>query len=532
MISKEIPFLSMLILLFLSFTPTVAQIATSEDTSLVDTTVYQAEEVVVTATRYEKKIIDIPYPVTFFDNVDFQYSRKVSVNDVLSSVPGVLLQSRYGNHDVRISIRGFGSQSNSGIRGVRILLDGIPESEPDGQTRIEAIDFNSVGRIEIVKGNLSSLYTNAPGGVVNFLNDIYFPRSFVVSFNDFGSFDLRRNGFKMGIRTKDYAYLLTYSYHNYKGYREHSEDFWHIVNSVLDVPLTDQSQLQLLGYYVNGLIRLPGSLTKEEFEKDPFQAPERETKLDYRRVSKKGRVGIRYHTYLDDRRNKELQLTLYGTIKQFDRPSTSYKIITRYGLGGRFHFLLKSEFFGKRNEFSIGGDMLHQTGPVEKYDNIAGSKGDILKSITNSIVANRGFFIQNSLTLWEDRLDMLFTGRYEKISVKTEDRLQAVRSDEVNFEDFTPKIGLIYKFTPSIALYGSYGQSFNVPAKNELDNPPSFDPNDPYIGKHLNHHLNPSRAQNSEIGLKMSLRRKNSTFFSRIRSEITFFNYHIKDEIV
>lgn len=107
------------------------------------------------------------------------------------------MQSRYGNHDVRISIRGFGSRSNSGIRGVRILLDGIPESEPDGQTRIEAIDFNSVGRVEIVKGNSSSLYTNAPGGVVNFINNVYSPVNYVTQFNELGSFGLRRNGFKL-----------------------------------------------------------------------------------------------------------------------------------------------------------------------------------------------------------------------------------------------------------------------------------------------------------------------------------------------
>ncbi len=120
------------------------------------------------------------------------------------------MQSRYGNHDVRISIRGFGSRSNSGIRGVRILLDDIPESEPDGQTRIEAIDFNSIGSIELAKGNASSLYTNAPGGVVNFINDIDFQRSSAINFNQFGSFDLRRNGFKTAIRTDNYGFLTTY----------------------------------------------------------------------------------------------------------------------------------------------------------------------------------------------------------------------------------------------------------------------------------------------------------------------------------
>ncbi len=180
----------------------------------IDTLEYELDDVVVTGSRVNKKIIDIPYPVVRIDNSLFQYDRKVGVFDVLPSIPGMFLQSRYGNHDVRISIRGFGSRSNSGIRGVRILLDGIPESEPDGQTRIEAIDFNSIGRIEIVKGNSSSLYTNAPGGVVNFINDVDFPRSFAVQFNQFGSFDLRRNGFKTGVRTDKYGFVTTYSYQN------------------------------------------------------------------------------------------------------------------------------------------------------------------------------------------------------------------------------------------------------------------------------------------------------------------------------
>jgi iron complex outermembrane receptor protein len=123
--------------------------------SKVDSLSYATDDVVVTATRVEKKIIDIPYPVIRLKNTQFKFSKKVSVDDVLENVPGLFLQSRYGNHDVRIAIRGFGSRSNTGIRGVRILLDGIPESEPDGQTRIEAIDFNSIGSIELVKGNSS-----------------------------------------------------------------------------------------------------------------------------------------------------------------------------------------------------------------------------------------------------------------------------------------------------------------------------------------------------------------------------------------
>ena len=87
---------------------------------------YQIDEVVVSGTRTAKKIIDIPYSVLYIDNTEYQFEKKVAVSDVLGGIPGLFFQNRYGNHDTRITIRGFGSRSNSGIRGVRILLDGIP----------------------------------------------------------------------------------------------------------------------------------------------------------------------------------------------------------------------------------------------------------------------------------------------------------------------------------------------------------------------------------------------------------------------
>ncbi len=312
---------------------------------LSDTLTFEMDEVVVTGTRTHRRIIDIPYSVSRLSNVNYKYDTKISISDILGSVPGLFMQSRYGNHDVRISIRGFGSRSNSGIRGVRILLDDIPESEPDGQTRIEAIDFNSIGHIEIVKGNSSSLYTNAPGGVVNFINDINFTRSFVTNFNEVGSFGLLRNGFKLGIRTPHYGYLLTYSNHNYKGYRSHSSDHWNILNTVLETYPNDLSRLQFLGYFVSGLIRLPGSLTLAEFNLDPMMADSIETLRDTRRISKKGRVGIRFSSFFDESRNNQIELTAYGTIKYFERTAREYRIINRYGLGSSFKFMNKSKLF-------------------------------------------------------------------------------------------------------------------------------------------------------------------------------------------
>jgi len=496
--------------------------------SKVDSLSYATDDVVVTATRVEKKIIDIPYPVIRLKNTQYKFSKKVSVDDVLENVPGLFLQSRYGNHDVRIAIRGFGSRSNTGIRGVRILLDGIPESEPDGQTRIEAIDFNSIGSIELVKGNSSSLYTNAPGGVINFINDIYFPYSFATQFNEFGSFDLRRNGLKFGVRTDQYGFLGTYSYHNYKGFRPHSEDYWHIFNTVVDVLPGDGTNLQIFGYFVDGLIKLPGSLTKEQFDEDPYQAAQREIDRDSKRISQKGRIGLKFNTKFGPNNNQEIEIVPYGTIKYFHRTAATYRIMDRYGLGSSFRYINRHTIGGLDNEFSVGGDLLYQTGPVAEYDNIGGQKGDQLLALTDEIQGNSGIYFSDFLELYGKRFYLLLTGRYDNVYFQNDDMLLGSRSAFRRFEAFTPKAALNFKLTQSVAIYTSYGLSFDSPAGNEIDNYPTS--SNPSIN--LNPDLNAQESKNFEIGIKGNLRSFDEQMFNNVSFEVTFFNIFIENEII
>ena len=529
---KSKTFSYIIVLLFLMFGNTTlhSQILVVGDSSItkVDTLKYETDDVVVTATRVEQKIIDIPYPVTRLKSSQFKFSRRVTVDDVLGNVPGLFLQSRYGNHDVRIAIRGFGSRSNTGIRGVRILLDGIPESEPDGQTRIEAIDFNSIGSIEVVKGNSSSLYTNAPGGVINFINDIYFPYSFATQFNEFGSFDLRRNGLKFGVRTDKYGLLGTYSYHNYKGFRPHSEDYWHIFNTVVDLLPGDGTNLQILGYFVDGLIKLPGSLTKDEFNEDPYQAAQREVDRDSKRITTKGRLGLKFNTKFGKNNNQEIEVLPYGTIKYFHRTAAEYRIMNRYGLGSSFRYINKHTIAGLDNEFSIGGDFLYQTGPIEYYNNIGGQKGDQLVALTDETIGNNGFYFSDFLELYDKRFYILLTGRYDNVYYETVDKLLESRNAFRRFEAFTPKAALNFKLTQSVAIYTSYGLSFDSPAGNEMDNYPTS--SDPSIL--LNPDLNAQKSKNFELGIKGNILIPESQFFYNIIFEATFFNILIEDEII
>ncbi|MFN0151849.1 MAG: TonB-dependent receptor family protein [bacterium] len=512
------------VLALLTIAPAAAAEDSAPNASEPDSLV-QMEAIVITGTRTKKKIIDVPYAMERVEMADHKYDRKVSIDDVLGDIPGLFMQSRYGNHDVRISMRGFGSRSNTGIRGVRILLDGIPESEPDGQTRIEAIDFQSLGSIEVVKGNASSLYTNAPGGVINFLSDVSFPRSHAVNFNQFGSFGLRQNGFKAGLRTERYGFLTTYSYHNAKGYRQHAEDYWHILNSALEINPKQNSTLRIYLYVADGLIKLPGSLTRAQFEADPFQANARDVSRDTKRITRKGRLGVRYETLFGD---DEVEFTTYATIKYFERTAATYRLFNRDGLGGSARYVARGNVLGKRNEFSVGGDWFYQFGPIQEYENIAGKKGDILIGLTDERIGNSGFYVQNSLSLVPGKLDLLLTGRYDNILFDIRNQILEVQSAKRRFDDFTPKAALNYKFTPRIAAYTSFGLGFDTPAGNELDNfPTSSDPN-----SLVNPDLEPQHSKNFEVGVKGSVVPAVASALQSATFGATFFASTVEDEIV
>ncbi|MBX7042832.1 MAG: TonB-dependent receptor [Ignavibacteria bacterium] len=494
-----------------------------------DTTKYETDEVVVTGTRVEQKIIDVPFSVARINQSQWITSRRMGVDDVIRNVPGVWFQPRYGNHDVRISIRGFGTRSNTGIRGVRILLDGIPESEPDGQTRIEALDFNAIGKIEIAKGNLTSLYTNAPGGVINFFTDKYFPTSFAMLDNEFGSYDMRKNGLKFGVTSDNQRFMASYSYENYKGYREHSQEYQNRFNSVYEVDVTNSSKLAIYGYYVNGIIKLPGSLTLKQYNEDDLKANPRDVSRDSKRITEKGRLAVTYNASFGKEKNNSVEMIVYGTIKNFNRTAATYRLFNRSGIGGQFRYINKSKFGKRTNEFSVGGDAFYQSGPISEFNNVGGQQGDQLQTLNDEVISNLGFYFLNNFPIVVDKVNLMITGRYDRIGFNFRDRLAQFRDTSRLFDKFAPKFALNYKINPFMAFYTSYGWGFDTPAGNELDNYPFSSDG----GLHtINPDLNAQETNTFEIGYKGEIPNRKSNLFTKTFLELTYFNTKIDNAIV
>ena len=495
-----------------------------------DTLTYELDEITVVGTRTEERIIDIPFSVFRVDKKELPYGKKMSARDVLADVPGLFLQSRYGTHDLRISLRGFGTRSNSGARGVRVLQDGFPQSDPDGETILDDIDFTSLGGVEVVKGNLSSLYANAPGGVINFTSDLLFDESYAGAISQAGSYGWLLNGFKLGLQNPANRILFSYNYSNHDGFREHSSEYQHLANLIYEAYPRQTSSLTILGSYLDGTTRQPGALTRSEFENDPFQAYSLAESQDFRRISHKGRLGIRYKTrFAKDK--CEATIMGYGSLKELERADNlAYRFDTRYSLGSQVSFTYRSQILsGRENDFTIGMDYAFLAGPVTEFENINGNRGISVEREFHESLNNIGFYLVDRFQVLPEQLDLLVTGRFDRNAFRRDIRIPFGFTDSSKvFQKFSPKAGLNYKLKPWVALYSSYGLSYEFPALSELANTP-FSSNISYT---INPDLKPQKSYNFELGVKGNFINRDSEFMRKVFFDITYFNYHIQDEII
>lgn len=487
------------------------------------------EEIVITGTRTEKKIIDIPYSVFRVEKKELIFGRDLNAKDILQDVPGLFIQTRYGS-EVRISVRGFGTRSNSGVRGIRILQDGFPESEPDGETTLDAIDYTSLGGVEVVKGNQSSLYPNSPGGVINFLSDLSFTKNFVRTSSQFGSYNLMQNGLRLGLAGLNSKFFLSYTYKNYIGYRQHGSEFSHLVNANYVSYINPTTTFSVLGNYSRGFLRFPGSLTQEEYITNPNQAYFQAIASDFKRETQKGRLGVKYRTSWGKLNSNIFEFLGFGAIKDLAfTTNTLYNIKYKYVLGSTLRYTNTTPILKRENEFTFGFDYNYVTGPLSQYTNIGGNKGDELQAQNTETQSNYGFFAENQVNLYKSKFYFLLSGRYDKVIFNTNDELFSLRNSSRSFDRFTPKAALNYKLTPTVSAYTSFGFGFDTPSASELENFP-YSSNSGLTT--LNPDINPQTSKNFEIGIKGNLIDKKRKFLKKALFEFTLFNTQVDDEIV
>jgi iron complex outermembrane receptor protein len=180
--------------------------------------------VVITATRVEQNSFDLPVAIDVVEKKDIQDGQlQMTLSESLIRVPGITAQNRTNqSQDPQISSRGFGSRSSFGVRGIRVYVDGIPLTMPDGQGQPGIVDLSAIKSIEVMRGPFSALYGNSSGGVIQLITEDAPKTAQIGSKIMFGSYDTTRQIMDAAGTTSNVEYLINASNFRTDGYRDHS----------------------------------------------------------------------------------------------------------------------------------------------------------------------------------------------------------------------------------------------------------------------------------------------------------------------
>ncbi|HEY3134350.1 MAG TPA: TonB-dependent receptor plug domain-containing protein, partial [Gemmatimonadaceae bacterium] len=261
-----------------------------------DTTAARLEPVVVEVGRGARRsLLELPFAVTVqTPDSSRPGQRHLSLDETLWLIPGLTVSNRNNPaQDPRISIRGFGARSAFGVRGIRVLRDGIPLTLPDGQTPVDYLDLESVGRVEVMRGSASSLYGNAGGGVVDLRTSepLPVPVSGAVRVWS-GSFGARRLVAKTSGSTNGFGYQGNVTRTQNEGYRDYSRQRMTNGFGRLSYDNDDGAYaFEWLGANTS-TAQSPGALTRAQFESNPQLADPLSVRKGARKAVKQSQFGL------------------------------------------------------------------------------------------------------------------------------------------------------------------------------------------------------------------------------------------------
>ncbi|MCC2963586.1 TonB-dependent receptor [Massilia sp. IC2-278] len=482
--------------------------------------------VVVTGSRAEQASFDLPAAIDVVDAARIRDNQpRVNLSEALVAVPGVVVQNRQNYaQDLQISSRGFGARSAFGVRGVRLITDGIPATMPDGQGQAATFNLDMAERIEVLRGPFSALYGNHSGGVVQlFTRDAKGPPeiefSAVAGSDGMRKFDLNAAGQAGGI-----GYVLDASRFETDGYRAHSAAKREQGYAKLTVPTSRDGKLTVIANSLHQRdTQDPLGITWATFQRDPrageidtsdTQSPQRTfaDRYDTRKSIDHQQAGLQWQQNFGANR---LQLTVYGgnrEVIQYQSFSRAFQAPATHS-GGVVDF--DRDFYGVdlnwRDVRSLAGGTLRTTLGLEYasskdsrqgYENYVGDQFGVrgrLRRDEQNDLSSLDPYVQ---TEWEGGQWVLTAGlRRTSLDVDvTDDFLGNGNGNDsggVDYSGTAPVLGVLYKLTPSLNVYASAARGFETPTLNELFYSGS--------GNGFNFNLRPSRSTNLEAGLKTML---------------------------
>ena len=526
------------------------------------TPIQRGDPVTVTATRVEADPFAVPASIDRIDGDDIRAGRlQVNLSESLGVVPGLAIQNRQNYaQDLQLSIRGFGARSSFGIRGVRLYVDGIPATQPDGQGQLTNIDLGSVDRIEVLRGPFSALYGNSSGGVVQAFTERGGGPTRVVPSFAAGSDRTLRVGLKAtgsivirGAISADEAdppatdYVIDTTHFETDGQREHSAARRNLSNAKLTFRAGDATTLTVVVNSVDlPFAQDPLGLTRSQFGRDPHAVDPSALQFDTRKTFAQNQVGViaehviapddrvRLLVYGGQRATQQYQAIPVATQTPVTSPGGVIDLDRRYAgvdlrethrttVAGRPLTLIAGVATDRLDEHRRGFENF--TGPA--VARTLGVQGALRRDEDND-VRNVDEYLQGSWSLATDwtldagvRHSLVRFASRDRYIVTTAAGTNPDDSGAVRYEATLPVLGLLYAATPSLHLYATAGRGFETPTLNELAYRPSG-------ATGLNLDLKAARSDSVEVGAKTRFVRPSgasldvnaATFVTGTRDEI------------
>src|SRR6267143_1796251 len=478
---------------------------------------YTLPPTTVSVTRAEVPLTKVPLSIHSLDRAQISRARPTwGLDEALANVPGVVVANRYNfSQDQRISIRGFGARSAFAVRGIKILVDGIPQTLPDGQGQLTNLELGEVDHIEVLRGSSSALFGNASGGVISIwtnpqdVEGVREDARFVA-----GQFS-RRAGrtwnkwqTTTGVRVGGGSAQLTVSRLDYEGERDHSAADSRVLNARLRLPLAGGWSLALVtAVGDNPRADNPGSLTLAELRAN------RDTVPVLNRNRNAGKAVTQFQTGATLRgtmtNGGEAAVTIFGLTRSLQNPiTTTYIDLDRVDFGARASVTYPMPIGSLVHRLTAGFDFQRQR-DARKNFNYLNTPGDSAKADTaRSLdqlehVTEIGPFLQSALEL-SPRTTITAGLRYAWVKFAVQDSL--VTTAPPNPDDSGDRLmralsgsfGIAVNPSSRATLYANVGSSFETPTTTELAHSAS--------GKGgFNPDLKPQHAWNYEIGARGAL---------------------------
>ncbi|WP_213034026.1 TonB-dependent receptor family protein [Acinetobacter pittii] len=468
----------------------------------------------VEATRTDTTYLQTPASVFRIDAPQVHTSSQVNLTEVVKGIPSLQLRNRENYaQDLQLSMRGFGARSTFGVRGIRLYVDGIPATMPDGQGQTSNIDLSSLDHVEVLTGPFSSLYGNSSGGtILTSTKEGQGKDSIELSYSG-GSHDKSRAGLVLQGGAKganEPSYVISSSYFDTDGYREHSGAEKVLNNAKLSWNLDDGSKINWVTNYVKIHADDPQGLTHDHWNANPKQQVPFLKQFNVRKDIEQTQTGVTWSKPINDKNE------LYAMAYLGNRQVTQYQSIPKSTqdasinhAGGVIDF--ERDYYGADFRWT-GKELLPNTTlsvgvaldamdedrkGFENFnaDGMYGVKGKLRRDEDNTLW-NIDPYLQASwqfLPTW--RLD---TGvRYSNVHYKSKDNYLSNGDDsgKTDYSKVLPSAALSWQILPELMAYVSYAKGFETPTFTEMAYRPDGESG-------FNFDLTASTSDTYETGLK------------------------------